>query len=169
MIAFTFRTSTSRHATARAVQDLISVVPWQIEGRASAGNTYIGRRTFGGQTAPRMCVSLATPLLLLQATYPCDTDYRVVRHGGVDRGSDQECEYLRFLRWFIRREVGLGVTGYKKVVVGGVAQSRAKSRSLEQGRRIRLASLLACGSLSEAENFIYSPALFLQFQQGNVS
>ena len=144
MIAFTFRTSTSRHATARAVQDLISVAPWQIEGRASAENTHIGRRTFGGQTAPRIASALRPHYCSLQATCPCDTDYRVVRHGGVDRGSDQECEYLRFLRWFIRREVGLGVTRYKEGGGGGgdggggvaQSQSRSKSRLSEQGRRV---------------------------------
>jgi hypothetical protein len=78
MIAFTLRTSTSRHATARAVQDRISISLCQTGGRVSAGGTYRGRRTFGGQTAPTMCVSLATPLLLLRPTYPCDTDYRVI-------------------------------------------------------------------------------------------
>jgi hypothetical protein len=70
MIAFTLRTSTSRHATARAVQYAISTVPCQIEGRVSAGCTYRGRKTFGGQTAPTMRVSLATPLLLLQESIP---------------------------------------------------------------------------------------------------
>jgi hypothetical protein len=78
MIAFTLRTSTSRQATARAVQDRINIPLRQIAERSPAGGTYRGRRTFGGQTAPIMCVSLATPLLLLRPTYPCDADYRVV-------------------------------------------------------------------------------------------
>ncbi len=78
MIAFTLRTSTSRHATARAVQAFISIPFCQNEERASAGGTHRGRKTFGGQTTPIMCVSLATPPLLLRPAYPCDADYRVV-------------------------------------------------------------------------------------------
>ena len=78
MIAFTLRTSTSRHATARAVQGLISILLGPRANSAPARGTYRGRRTFGGQTAPAMHVSLATPLLLLRLTYPGDPDYRVI-------------------------------------------------------------------------------------------
>jgi len=60
MIAFTLRTSTSRQATARAVQDCISVPLCQIAERSPAGGTYRGQRTFGGQTAP-ICASALRP------------------------------------------------------------------------------------------------------------
>jgi hypothetical protein len=62
MIALTLRTSTSRQATARAVEDGISIPLCQMAESLSAGSTYRGLRTFGGLTAPTMCVSLATPL-----------------------------------------------------------------------------------------------------------
>lgn len=64
--------------------------------------TYRGQRTSGYQQAPKVSVSLATPLPIPRSTYPSDADDRMVRHIVGDQGSVEESKYLGLLWWFIR-------------------------------------------------------------------
>ena len=98
IIAFTFRTSTSRHATARAVTQnrqsphlqprvwlVVAEVLTEVRGLLDISKLL------------NVNVSLATPLPIRHSTYPSDADDRMVRHIVGDQGSVEESKYLGLL------------------------------------------------------------------------